>query len=47
MRFGIPAFVPWPLNSILGFFGIISVTAVILKVLITTTGARRITTASK
>jgi hypothetical protein len=43
VRFGIPAFVPWPLNSILGFFGSISVTAVILKVLITTTGVRRLT----
>jgi len=43
VRFGIPAFVPWPLNSILGFFGIIPVGTLILKVLITTTGAGRLT----
>lgn len=43
VRFGIPAFVPWPMNSILGLFTVIPVGTLILKVLITTTGVRRLT----
>ena len=36
--FGIPSFLPWPLNSILGFFGAVSVVTFVLKVIITTRG---------
>jgi len=42
LEFGIPQFVPWPTNTILGFFVAVSVVAAVLKVLITTTGVRRI-----
>lgn len=35
-RFGIPAFVPWPANTILGFCAAVSLMAVVCKTLITT-----------
>jgi hypothetical protein len=35
-RFGIPAFLPWPLCTILGFCMLVSVVTVLLKILITT-----------
>lgn len=35
-RFGIPAFIPWPMNTILGFCATVSLTAVVCKTLITT-----------
>ncbi|NIM48038.1 MAG: hypothetical protein GTO05_00140 [Gemmatimonadales bacterium] len=35
-RFGVPAFVPWPANTLLGFFGIVIGSAVVLKTVITT-----------
>lgn len=38
ISFGIPAFLPWPFCSILGFFGTVSVGAFVLKVWITTRG---------
>ena len=43
IRFGIPAFLhlPWPLNTILGFYLSLVVGAVVLKTLITTGAARR------
>jgi len=34
--FGIPAFFPWPLGTILGFYGACAVGAVVLKTVITT-----------
>ena len=33
--FGIPSFLPWPLNTILGFFGALMIGTVILKTVIT------------
>ena len=35
-RFGIPHFVPWPVNTLLGFFLSVSCSAVLLKAVITT-----------
>jgi hypothetical protein len=35
-RFGIPHFVPWPVNTLMGFFLSVSCSAVVLKALITT-----------
>lgn len=35
-NFGIPAFVPWPMNTILGFFGTIAIVTVVFKTVITT-----------
>ena len=37
-RFGIPRFVPWPMNTILGFFGIVGAVTLALKTAITTGG---------
>ncbi|UCF79587.1 MAG: hypothetical protein JSW03_04910 [Candidatus Eiseniibacteriota bacterium] len=39
-QFGIPAFVPWPVNTILGFCVAVSLVAVTLKVVVTTYLAR-------
>ena len=36
VRFGIPEFLPWPLNTILGFYAALVIGAVVLKTLITT-----------
>jgi hypothetical protein len=36
VRFGIPEFLPWPLNTILGFYAALVTEAVALKTLITT-----------
>ncbi len=38
-RFGIPAFLPWPFNTILGFCAIVAAVAVLAKVAITTSVA--------
>ena len=35
-RFGIPRFVPWPMNTVLGLFGIAGTVALVLKTVITT-----------
>jgi hypothetical protein len=35
-RFGIPSFVPWPVCSLLGFFLTVSLSAVVLKIGVTT-----------
>jgi hypothetical protein len=35
-RFGIPGFLPWPLNTILGFCALVAGVAVVAKVVITT-----------
>jgi len=35
MHFGIPEFLPWPLDTIFGFFSVLIITALMLKVLIT------------
>lgn len=34
--FGIPGFVPWPMNTILGFFGILTIVTIVFKTVITT-----------
>ncbi|HUU42149.1 MAG TPA: hypothetical protein VMY39_01990 [Planctomycetota bacterium] len=39
-RFGIPGFIPWPMNTILGFFAACAVGAAVLKTLITTSEVR-------
>jgi hypothetical protein len=41
-QFGIPEFVPWPFNTILGFCGAVVLVTVVLKVVITTRIARRL-----
>jgi hypothetical protein len=46
-RFGIPAFVPWPGNTILGFCVAVTTVAVVCKVAITTTMVRLITRPTK
>lgn len=41
LKFGIPSFVPWPMNTILGFFAAVCLISLVLKVVITTMGALR------
>ena len=36
--FGIPGFVPWPMNTILGFYAILAIGVAVLKTVITTGG---------
>ena len=36
--FGIPSFVPWPMNTILGFYAFLAIGVVVLKTIITTGG---------
>ena len=36
--FGIPGFVPWPMNTILGFYAILAIGVAVLKTVITTEG---------
>jgi hypothetical protein len=35
MHFGIPGFLPWPLDTIFGFFSVLIITALVLKTFIT------------
>ena len=39
-RFGIPGFVPWPLNTILGFCVAVAAVAIVVKIFLTTAIAR-------
>ncbi len=36
--FGIPGFVPWPINTILGFYAFLAIGVAVLKTVITTGG---------
>jgi len=36
--FGIPGFVPWPMNTILGFYAILAIGVAVLKTVIITGG---------
>ena len=36
--FGIPSFVPWPMNTILGFYAVLAIGVVVLKTVIITGG---------
>jgi len=36
--FGIPSFVPWPMNTILGFYAVLAIGVAVLKTVITTGG---------
>jgi len=40
VSFGIPSFIPWPMNTILGFYAFLAIGVAVLKTVITTGGVR-------